>query len=205
MSAVIKGKLTEAEYLAKEEAADFRSEFYNGEMFAMVGGSAPHNRIIENLSIRIGGKLWGGECQTFSSDMRVKIEKTTLNTYPDFVIVCGKPEYTSVKKLTLINPKVLFEVLSPSNELHDRTTKFEHYKYISTLSEYVLVAQDKAFIESFVRQGDRSWLYRSFEGLTQEFQLFSLNLSLPMAEIFAGVEFSPSPESLRVAYPDAED
>lgn len=206
MSAVSKEKMTEAEYLSKEEAADFRSEFYNGEMFAMVGGSPNHNQIKENLVVRIGAKLWGGRRRTRSSDQSVKVEGTTSYTYPDLLIVCDDPQYSTLgPRNSLLNPKVLFEVLSPSNELHDRTVKFELYKRISSLSEYVLVDQHKPFIESFVRQEDQSWLYRSFEGLDQEFHLASLNLSLPMAEIFAGVEFGPSADSLRVTYPDAEE
>ncbi len=205
MSAVIKEKLSEAEYLAKEEAADFRSEFYNGEMFAMVGGSPNHNQIKENLVVRIGAKLWGGKCRTRSSDQSVKVEGTTSYTYPDVLIVCDDPQYSPLEpRNALINPKVLFEVLSPSNELHDRTTKFELYKKISSLSEYVLVAQDKPFIESYIRQPDQTWLYRSFEGLNQNFNLASLNLSLPMSEVFAGVELKPPAESFRVAYPDAD-
>lgn len=164
MSAVINVKLTEAEYLAKEEAADFRSEFYNGEMFAMEGGSPNHNQIKENLVVRIGAKLWGGKCRTRSSDQSVKVEGTTSYTYPDVLIVCDDPQYPPLEpRNALINPTVLFEVLSPSNELHDRTTKFELYKKISTLSEYVLVAQDKPFIESYIRQPDQTWLYRSLE------------------------------------------
>lgn len=204
MSAVTKTKITEAEYLAKDEANGFRSEFYKGEMFAMAGGSASHNRIIENLSIRVGGKLWGSECQTLSSDQRVKVVATGLNTFPDFLIVCGKPEYTAAGKHTLTNPKILVEVLSPSNELYDRSTKFEHFKKIPTLSEYILVAQDRPFIESFVRQPDQTWLYRAFEGLDQEFQLASIGISLPMSEIFARVEFETSNDMLRVSYPDVD-
>ena len=142
MSALPKKKMTEAEYLEIERDAEFKSEFYNGEMFPMHGSEGPygmagakyeHNRVKENLSIAIGGALKGSSCQSLSSDMKVKVQATGLNTYPDNLIVCGEPIFTDEKKEVLLNPTVLIEVLSPRTETYDRSTKLRHYQLIPTL------------------------------------------------------------------------
>ena len=107
MSAVPKRKLTEAEYLAIERAAEFKSEFYNGEMFAMAGASREHNRVKENLVIELGARLKGGPCQTYSSDQRVVVGATGLYTYPDIVILCGPGAYDPADRDTLTNPTAI--------------------------------------------------------------------------------------------------
>lgn len=152
----------------------------------------------------MGAKLWAGKCRTHSSDQRVEIEATGLFTNPDLLIICEEPKYSRKDKNSLVNPQVIFEVLSPSTELYDRSNKFEHYKQIPSLTEYVLVSQNRAFMEPYVRQPDQTRLYRSFEGLDQEFELTTVSVAIPMAEIFAGVELSTAKEPLRLKYPDAD-
>ena len=148
MSAIAKKKLTETEYLAIERAAGFRSEFYNGEMFAMAGAKFPHNRIKDNLAGQIYAQLAGGPCYPLVSDMRVKVLKTGLQTYPDILIVCGEPEFPDAETTdVLLNPSAIVEVLSPSTEKYDRGSKFRQYQQIETLKEIVLVAQDEPVIE----------------------------------------------------------
>lgn len=191
MSAVPKAKLTVAEYLATERRAAFKSEFYNGEMFAMAGASVEHNRVSENLSIEIGGRLKGGPCQSFSRDLRVRIRRTGLYCYPDLVIVCGEPQYAEEDRDTLVNPRVVFEVLSPSTERYDRTTKFHHYKQLPSVEEYVLVAQDRAWCDRFVRQADGSWAHVEFVGLDATLELKSVPVAVPLADVYARVEFPP--------------
>ncbi|MFY7950960.1 MAG: Uma2 family endonuclease [Armatimonadaceae bacterium] len=124
MSAVPKRKLTVAEYLAIEKKAEFKSEFFNGEMFAMAGASRQHNRLKDNMVIRIGSQLLGGPCQTFSSDQRVLIDRTGLYCYPDLLIVCGEVETADDDEDTITNPRVVIEVLSPTTERYDRGAKF---------------------------------------------------------------------------------
>ena len=133
-------KLTVAEYFALEEKAERRSEFYDGEMFAMAGASREHNAITRNLTAEFHNRLKEGPCQVFVADLRVKVDRTGLYTYPDLLIVCGPPEYAPENRDTLVNPKVVIEVLSPSTERYDRTTKFRHYKQLPSVMEYVLVA-----------------------------------------------------------------
>ena len=197
MSAVPKRKLTAAEYLALERAANFKSEFFNGEMFAMAGASREHNRVKENLVIEIGARLKGGRCQSYSSDQRVLIPQTELYAYPDIVIVCGEPEYATHDRDTLINPRVIIEVLSPSTENYDRRLKFQHYEQIASFQEYVLVAQDQPHVERYVRQPDGTWQFRAFANLADTFALATVSAEVPMADVYRGVTFpppSPPPE-----------
>ena len=194
MSAVPKPrKLTVAEYLAIEAKAPTKSEFYDGDMFAMAGAAPEHCFVTENLSVELGGKLKGGPCRTVSSDLRLKVSWTGLYTYPDLMILCGPPEYDPADRNTLLNPTVVVEVLSPSTERYDRGAKFRNYQQIPTFQEYVLVAQDEAVIERFVRQADGSWAMVSFVGLADTFALHSIPVQIPMADIYAGVEFPPPP------------
>jgi Uma2 family endonuclease len=126
MAVVTTPLLTEAEYLAPERAAEFRSEFLRGEMFAMSGGKYPHNRIKSNTEYQLSRQLVGGPCFTLSSDQRVKIPRTGLYTYPDIVVVCGTPEFEDSVYDTLLNPRVISEVISDSTEAYVRGAKFAH-------------------------------------------------------------------------------
>lgn len=130
-------KLTVEEYLAIEEKAERRSEFYEGQMFLMAGTSWEHNLIYSNLFARLSAQLWGGSCRILGTDQRLKIERTGLYTYPDLLIVCGQPEFAPENRHTLINPKVVIEILSDSTEHYDRTTKFRHYKKLPSVMEYI--------------------------------------------------------------------
>ena len=126
-------RLSEAEYLAIERAAVFRSEFYDGEMFAMAGGSPTHSLIAGNLIRALGNRLQGGGCLTFNSDLRVKIEDSGLYTYPDVSVVCGELRFADAEEDTLVNPTLLAEVLSDTTEAYDRGEKFGHYRRIASL------------------------------------------------------------------------
>ena len=193
MTAVPKTKLTAAEYLAIERKADFKSEFYRGEMFAMAGASREHNRVKENLSIEIGSRLKGSRCQTFSSDQRVLVDATGLFTYPDIVILCGPGEYAPADRDTLVNPTAIIEVLSPTTKGYDRGTKFRNYQQIASLREYVMVAQDEAVVERYVRQPNGDWLLTTVTGLDKEMALTSVPVQIPLADVYAGVEFPETP------------
>lgn len=198
MSAVPKRKLTEAEYLAIEWAAEFKSEFYNGEMFAMAGASREHNRIKDNLIAELGSRFKGGPCQTYSSDQRLKVSKTGLYTYPDIVIVCGQADYAESDRDTLVNPTAVIEILSPTTEKYDRGVKFRHYQKVPSLKEYVLVSQDEPVCERFVRQPDETWVLTTVTGLSGELTFASVPARIPLTDVYAGVEFpdvSAGPQS----------
>jgi Uma2 family endonuclease len=193
MSAAPTLKLTPAEYLAIERKAEFKSEYFAGEMFAMAGARFPHNAIKDNLIYRINRELNGGPCRTLSSDQRVKVSQTGLYTYPDIIVLCEPPQFEDDQRDTLINPRVIVEVLSESTETYDRGEKAKHYKRIPSLQEYVLVSQREALVERMVRQDDGSWKVTEFAGLDAMLEFMSVPAKVALAEIYRGVEF-PEPK-----------
>jgi Uma2 family endonuclease len=190
VSAVQKTRMTPEQYLAIERKAEFKSEFYNGEMFAMAGASEPHNRIKDNLVGELYSRLKGSGCHSYSSDMRVKVSATGLYTYPDVVIVCGKPQLEDAELDTLLNPQVIIEVQSESTASYVGGKKFRQYQQIETFREYVLVAQDEPVVERFVRQPDKTWVHSFVEGLDREFAFATIPVRVSLADIYAGVEFT---------------
>jgi len=198
MSAAPKRRLTAEEYLVLERQAAFKSEFYRGEMFAMAGANRNHNRIFHNLSYLLQHQLKGGTCNLMGPDMRVATASLRNYFYPDLVIVCDKPQYLENSFDTLLNPQVIFEILSDSTERFDRGDKFEEYRNIASLQEYILVSQNKMQIMRFVRQSEDHWDVRFFKDELGEFILGTLKVCLSMKNIYEGVEFAPpnqQPES----------
>ena len=189
MSDLRKPKLTVAEYLEIERTAEFKSEFFDGVMYAMAGASPPHNFIKENLSGELHAQLKGGPCRSLSADQRVRVERTGLYTYPDLLIICGTPEYSVEDPFCLINPVAVVEILSPSTERFDRGAKFRNYQQIPSLVEYILVAQDEPVCERYIRQADNSWGLVSFVGLEATLVFTSVAAQIPLADIYAGVTF----------------
>jgi Uma2 family endonuclease len=192
MATVSKRLLTPQEYLEIERRAETKSEFYAGEMFAMSGASWEHTLIKDNIARRAGNQLNGGPCKALTSDLRVRIP-TGLYTYPDVVIVCDEPKFEDAMFDTLLNPRCLVEVLSESTEGYDRGTKFSHYRQIPSLKEFILVSQEHALVERFVRQADESWLLTEFKGLDQTFAYATIPVKIPLAEIYAGVTLPDIP------------
>jgi len=191
VSALPKPKLTVAEYLARERTAEFKSEYYRGETFAMAGASRQHNTAKENLIVELGIRLKGSPCRTYSSDQRVKVSATGLYTYPDIAIVCGKPEYDPDDPDTLVNPVAIVEVLSPATEGYDRGAKFRQYQQLASMREYILVSQEEPVVERFVRQPDGTWVLTVVAGLAGEVALATVPVRVLMADIYNGVEFPP--------------
>jgi Uma2 family endonuclease len=189
MSTAAKPLLSPQEYLVRERQADFRSEFYRGEMFAMSGASWEHTLIKDNLAREAGNLLKAGPCRVVTSDLRVKITATELYTYPDLVVVCGEPQFEDDQFDTLLNPRVLVEVLSDSTEKYDRGAKFAHYRQIPSLQEYVMIAQDRPLVERYVRQADATWVLTAFDELTQTFAFASIPAQVALAEVYRGVTF----------------
>lgn len=186
-------RVTPEQYLAKERKAGYKSEFYQGEVFAMAGASKEHVRISTNLVSESHQQLKGKSCEVFSSDLRLKVERTGLMTYPDAIIVCGEAQYADGEFDTLLNPVVLFEVLSPSTEKYDRGAKAAQYRQIPSLREYVLIAQDHIRVEQYHRQPDDRWLLTEYTDLTDILKLSSVPLAIPLDELYRQVKF-PSQE-----------
>ena len=183
-------KLTPQEYLRIERDAEYRSEYYQGEMFAMAGGTRRHSQVAACIIRVLGNRLLGKGCQIYTSDLKVRTEPNGLYTYPDVTIVCGKPIQMEDEPHVIVNPKILFEVLSPSTEAHDRGFKFHQYKHIESLTEYVLVSQSEALVEWFSREAGQPWTkYSEARGLNGILVLASLGIEVPLAEIYQDVDF----------------
>jgi Uma2 family endonuclease len=182
-------RITPQEYLAIERAAMTRSEYFGGEMFAMSGASWHHNLVKDNLAAELRQRLKDGRCRVTTSDQRVKVDATGLYTYPDIVVVCEEPRFDDDVQDTLLNPRVVVEVLSDSTEKYDRGKKFSHYQRIAGLQEYVLVAQDEPVVERYVRQPAGGWLLTTVRGLDADFELTSVAATVPLREIYRGVTF----------------
>ena len=187
MSVQPKTRYTLQEYLDLERSAEVRHEYLDGEIFAMVGASWPHVVIVSNLVTRLSPQLRERGCQAVSSDLRVKISAIGLYTYPDIAVVCGKPQLEQPGD-TLINPTMIIEVLSDSTEAYDRGKKFEHYRTVGSLTDYVLVSQDKVLVEHFSRQADGRWLYTAANKLTDSISITTLGCALNLAEVYETVE-----------------
>ncbi|HEU0010581.1 MAG TPA: Uma2 family endonuclease [Verrucomicrobiae bacterium] len=186
-------KLTEAEYLALERAAEFKSEFFAGEMFAMAGGTPEHSLIAANVIGELRTLLKGSRWVVFDPNLRLKIEATGLYTYPDATVVCGPRQHPTVETDVLVNPILLVEVLSDSTEAYDRGTKFDHYQKIPSLGEYLLVRQKDPCVEQCIRQPSGDWLLRQATGLEATLTLPSLEITIALSEIYANVKFVPTP------------
>ena len=189
MSAIPKTKLTPEEYLEMERKAEFKSEYFAGEVFVMAGARRNHNKIVGNLNGLIWQHLKGKKCESYSNDMRVFVPKTGLYTYPDVVVVCGEPKFQDKVFDTLLNPTLLIEVLSDSTEGYDRGKKFAHYRSIESLQEYVLVSTDEARIEKYVRHGDGFWFFSEAVGTDAEIEFTSIECRIALAEVYDKIDF----------------
>lgn len=179
--------MTAEEYLEIERHAEHKSEFYNGEMFAMAGGSKPHNLIASNVGFVLNLHLRQRDCLVYGSDMRVKIERISKYTYPDISVTCSKEIREEETDDVLLNPILIVEILSPSTAGYDRGDKFQHYQFIKSLQEYILIAQDACRLEQFVRQHDWEWKYRIYANLDDVVKLESINCELPLKEVYLKV------------------
>jgi Uma2 family endonuclease len=188
MSTLSQNTLSEKDYLAIERSSAQRHEYYQGEIFAMGGASANHNQIVANVMVSLGLQLKQRPCRVWASDMRVKLDKSGLYTYPDIVAFCGQPHYDDDRKDTLLNPTVIIEVLSPSTEAYDRGEKFSHYRQVDTLREYVLIGQEKPRIERYVRQPEQKWLLEEVSDLVSSIRLAALDCELRLSDVYEKVD-----------------
>ena len=184
-------KLTEQEYLAIDRAAEVRSEFFDGEMWAMSGGSMRHSRLAMNISGELYNALRGTNCQAFTSDLRVRVMPRRMYAYPDVTVVCGKPLLADDRQDILLNPTVIFEVLSPATEKYDRGTKFRYYLTIDSLKDYILVDQFAMRVEQYTRGTEGAWTFRAYQQPEEAVKIDSIGVSLPLARIYDRVELPP--------------
>jgi Uma2 family endonuclease len=182
---------TADEYLAHEGTAETRSEFFNGELFAMVGASINHNRIVTNLVTWLTNQFLSNNtsCEAVSNDMRVELAPQISYAYPDVVVICEQPEFVEGRNDTLINPAVIFEVLSESTRDYDRGSKFAAYRKISTLKDYITVEQGQVGMEHFSRIDDTNWSFSVYEDDDQELKIASIRATIPVGAVYRRVVF----------------
>jgi Uma2 family endonuclease len=184
--------LTPEEYLEIERRAERKSEYFKGEMFAMAGASYAHVLIVDNLTHELKLRLKAGLCRVHSSELRLRVAPDGLYTYPDVMVICGDPQFADDRRDTVVNPVLIVEVLSESTEAYDRGKKFEQYRTLPSLREYLLVAQDAPRIEQWIRQPDDNWLRAETSGRDASIQLASINCVLPLAGIYDQIEWPPA-------------
>lgn len=181
--------ITPEEYLATERMALEKHEYFLGEIFAMSGASFAHNDIFSNAFSELSSQLKGKNCKPYGSDLRIHIPKNSLYTYPDMSVICGKIQAVDNKFDTAINPSVLFEILSPSTQNYDQIAKFELYRDIDSLQEYIMIRSDKVQVLKYVRNTDNSWLLTVYKSIDDIFSIDSLGVQLYLETIYDDVNF----------------
>jgi len=182
-------KVTAEEYLAMDRASEFRSEFLDGEIIAMSGGSPRHSRLKMSLAIQIGTALRGTSSEAFDSDLRVRVSPR-MYAYPNLTVVCGDLKLDTERGDVLLNPTAIFEVLSPSTEYYDRIVKFQHYREVESLQDYILVAQDRVRVEQYTQGVSNTWTLHDYQHPDDVLQIASIGISLTLAAIYERIEFA---------------
>ena len=183
MASLPSHNLSPEEYLALERKADRKSEYVDGVMFLMSGASRRHNLIVGNITTELNLRLRPLDCDVYPSDMKVRLPDSSRFFYPDVSVVCGEPDFADGERDVVLNPVLVVEVLSDSTAAFDRGKKFQAYKQIETLIEYVLVAQDEMVVESFVRQPG-AWLHTESRGADASIILRSVSCEIPLRDIY---------------------
>jgi Uma2 family endonuclease len=181
-------KWTAEDYLEFEETSLERHELLDGDIYAMAGASKKHNYLGSAVGYLLYGQLLDRSCDVFQSEMRIQVSERTY-FYPDVVVACGAAQFKDKKENTLLNPSVIFEILSPSTETFDRTSKFQQYRLLLSLREYVLISQTQMLVEHYTRQTDNTWVLRDLSAPEDELVLASIGCTLRLADIYRKVVF----------------
>jgi Uma2 family endonuclease len=194
MTAQRRRAYTSDEYLARERTSNQKSEYYAGEIYGLAGGTEQHNLISGNVYASFHAQLRRRQCTVYPSDMRVYIQQTGLYTYPDVSVTCGPAQFQDPHRDTLLNPTVIVEVLSPSTENYDRGKKFQNYRTLDSLQEYIVIAQDSHHIEHYVRQPNNQWLLEEFDELDAVLSIAAIDCTLAIQDVYEKVVFAEPDE-----------
>ncbi len=189
MTAQPETSLSVQDYLLQDQQSDEKLAYYAGTIVAQAGASARHNLIVTNLIGHMYAHIQHNGCRMFPGDMRVQAINQQVYTYPDLTIVCGIPQYTDATEMTLINPTMIIEILSPTTEARDRKEKFSYYRTIESLNEYILIAQNTAYVQRYTRQTAHFWYVHLTDDLADQVEFESIGYTLPMQAIYAGIDF----------------
>lgn len=175
------------DYLAAEEIALEKHEYYKGEVFAMAGASIKHNRVVRNAQTEIDSFLKNKSCEVFPSDVRIHIEANTLFTYPDLTIFCDPVKLFGKRTDTATNPTVIIEVLSPSTQDYDRGSKFLLYRNLESLQEYILISSTQMLVEKYTRQSGNEWHFAEYKNATDEFTIQAIGFAVTVGTLYRNV------------------
>lgn len=184
MQAAERITVTEDEYIVRERESQDKHELIHGEIVAMAGGSPRHNAIAGNVARALGNRLADRPCLVFRSDQRIHVEATGLYTSPDVSVTCDRPRFHPKYKDTLLNPRLVVEVLSDSTEAYDRGAKFAHYRGLPSFQEYLLISQHVALVDHYLRLDTGQWILTAYEGEAAIVKLPSLGCELPLSEVY---------------------
>ena len=182
-------RMTLQQYLEREDRSEVRHEFFAGEVFEMEAASFRHQRITARFSAATAATLEAMGCELHTHGTRIATSKDGLYTYPELIILCGQPKFLDADPNTLANPKAIVEILSPSTKDYDRGTKFQLYRGLASLEEYINIHQDSPYIEHHFKQPDGTWAIRDLRGLDATLRLASLDIEIPFTRLWAGIEF----------------
>ncbi len=180
------------DYVAQDRANDGRSEHYDGQSYDVISGSHLHTLLATNVAGELRHRLKGADCQVLNCDMRLLVKGSGLYTYPDVQVVSGTPVFEDSQEDTLLNPKVIVEILSDNSAAWDQGGKFWHYRHLESLTEYLLVSHRTWLVEHYVKQSNGSWMLKTVEGKDGNLQLVSSKCQLPLAEIYGNTSVSPT-------------
>jgi len=193
------------EYLENERNCEGRNEYRNGKTYALVGATYKHNLICGNIFTKLHSKLKNSNCKVLQVDMKVYIQDYNFFTYPDISVVCNKPLFLDKTNDTLLNPVVIFEVLSKSTESYDRGMKFSFYRKLSSLNEYILVAQDRISVVHCTKSDNDEWKLKEYDSIHDKFIIHSIDCTLKLADIYNNIEFDEEPYALQILKEAAQE
>ncbi|MEH2232365.1 MAG: Uma2 family endonuclease [Nostoc sp.] len=182
---------TPEEYLELEEAADYKSEYIDGQIIPMAGRAANHNRIAGNFYAVLNFAFRQEEYEVFNSDMRLWIHQKRIYTYPDVTVIVGKPEFFNNRTDIITNPQVIVEVLSKSTKNYDREDKFQAYRTISTFQEYLLIDQTRIHVDQFSKTGKKQWTLREYDEEDEAIALVTVPFEISLQDLYNKVKFEP--------------
>jgi Uma2 family endonuclease len=182
-------QISPTEYLELERKAEYKSEYFQGEMFAMPGASRWHGLIVTNLVGELRQQLKARPCIACANNLRIRVSPNGLYTYPDVLVICGDAQFADDQEDTVLNPILIIEVLSDSTRDYDRGEKFQHYRTLPSLREYLTIAQHAPHIEHCIRQPEDRWLLTEFSDLSQNIQLASIGCVLSLTEVYDKVKW----------------
>jgi len=180
---------TPEEYLALEDKAVYKSEYINGEIFAMAGGTLPHHKIAGNVLTHFNNEFRTKDCEVYNSDLKILVKPNGAFLYPDVTVLCGEPQFYKDRNDIIANPILIVEVSSPSTQNYDRNKKFELYRDIATLQDYLIIDQSRVYVEHYHKLEDNRWVLTIYYHMESVIDLPSVDITLPLSEIYHKVKF----------------